>query len=125
MCDIRERTPLHYCVEASLLSRVKKILTRVEVDVNAKDNRGETPLHLCVAIDNAYITRVLIAKETIDLDIQNHSGETPFSLAIKENKTKMIRVLLPLTKLNVRDHLEERYCIGQRNRTRLTRWQLY
>jgi len=52
VCDVRGRTPLHYCVETSLLSTVKKILSRREADVNARDNLGETPLHLCVPIQN-------------------------------------------------------------------------
>jgi ankyrin repeat protein len=75
-------------VEASLLSTVKKILSRGEVDVNAIDDRGETPLLLCVASVNTCIAKVFLAKETINLSIQNHRGETPFSLAFKEKKQK-------------------------------------
>jgi ankyrin repeat protein len=50
VCDVRGRTPLHWSVEASLLSTVKQILSRRKVGVNAKDNRGETPIHYALQV---------------------------------------------------------------------------
>ena len=89
--DILQKTPLHYCVEASLFTTVKKLLLRNDVNVNAKDIYGNTPLHICVENENITIGRMLLAKKGINISLENNDGETPFSLSIKRNKANMMK----------------------------------
>jgi ankyrin repeat protein len=104
--DVLQKTPLHYCVEASLFTTAKKLLLRNDVNVNAKDIYGNTPLHLGVENENTTIGRILLAKGGTDISLENNDGETPFSLSIKRNKTNMIRLFLPLVNLDEQDHFK-------------------
>jgi ankyrin repeat protein len=103
---VLQKTPLHYCVEASLFTTAKKLLLRNDVNVNAKDKYGNTPLHLRVENENTTIGRILLAKEGIDISLENNDGETPFSLSIKRNKTNMIRLFLSLVNLDEQDQFK-------------------
>ncbi len=72
-------TPLH---EAAFWGHVEivKLLTREEVDVDAKDYYGCTPLHDAAEYGHLEIAELLINKAT-DVNARAEDGNTPLDLA--------------------------------------------
>jgi quinoprotein dehydrogenase-associated probable ABC transporter substrate-binding protein len=83
---------LHNAALAADLLRVKYLLGKPGVDINAKGDDGEAPLHLAVANGDTEMIGVLLDKKA-NINLQDTDGYTPLALAAARNKTKVIQLL--------------------------------
>lgn len=89
MCDVFERTPLHYSANCGAVDRVKCLLQTPGVQVNAKDYQGFSALHHVMTIcdletgldDLMSIIRLLLDAGA-DLNLQDNRGLSALHLAI-------------------------------------------
>jgi len=85
--DARERTPLHFAVQARRLDVIKSLLQHSAADPDAQDDQGRTPLHevaLSARGDGLADQEAGIALGIMGLanpDLQDSDGQTPWMLA--------------------------------------------
>ncbi len=92
------KTPLHLCVDDSIVDAKKciKLLIEHGADVNATDTNGDTPLHFAISNCDYFIERAhnvgmgylidehlkaveILIEHGADINIKNKKGLTPFS----------------------------------------------
>ena len=73
---------------------VKLLLTRPDIDINAKDNNGDTPLMLAAINGKTEIVKLLLTRPDIDINAKDNNGDTPLMLAAINGKPKIVELLL-------------------------------
>ena len=87
------QTPLHIAIQQNQKSKVAKLLSETETDINAKDNYNDTPLHLAVELNNLKMVKLLLGKGA-KVDLKNAFDETPLHKAAYSDNIKIINLLL-------------------------------
>jgi ankyrin repeat protein len=95
----RGETQLHHCVrglpfrKGLIRSRVERLLSIRNIDVNVKDKYEWTPLHLALKNYHIEIARLLI-ENGANVNEGNNDGETPLHLAAKEGHIDILHLLV-------------------------------
>lgn len=121
--ETTEKNALHVAVEKQKYEIVKLLLSRPEIDVNARYNylkkdytssfdgsEEKTALHIAIKKKNLEITKLLLNHPGIDVNAQFRfikkskdkvSEKTALHLAIEENNLPILKILLDHNEINV------------------------
>lgn len=86
------RTALHHATRNDDTKTVKWLLTKDEVDINAKDGL-DTPLHIASENGCTEIVKLLLARNDIIVNAKNDNKETPLHMAVRLSHTEKIKLL--------------------------------
>ena len=88
ICDVFERTPLHYSVNSGAVDRVKRLIQTPGVQINAKDYQGSSALHhvmtICdieTGLDDLQSIIKLLLDAGADPNLQDNCGLTALHLS--------------------------------------------
>jgi len=62
---------------------VKVLLTRNDVNVNARDSIGISPLLIAVRVEDAKVVKLLLGRKDVDVNLKDGNGMTLQQLATK------------------------------------------
>lgn len=79
IADIRGSTPLHRAASKGVISIVKLLVERNDIQINIKDVYGATPLHLACEEDREQAAIVLV-ENGADIETKNRDGASPLDL---------------------------------------------
>jgi hypothetical protein len=87
------RTQLHFCARNGLTTRVKRLLSIRNINVNVKDVSGSTPLHLAAYNGRIEIARLLL-QNGAELNAKNNYGSTPLHCAASQDNIDILHLLV-------------------------------
>ena len=87
-------TPLHYAATGGHLE-VTRLLLKLNVDVNSRDNHGSTPLLLASEVGILDVVQLLL-DHNADLYVRDRDGDTPLHCAAIGGRLDIARFLLEL-----------------------------
>lgn len=105
----KRRTALHRATSNGETKTVKWLLTKDEVEVNAKDSENETPLHMASSNGHTETVNLLLAKNGIITNARNDNNATPLHMAAWKGHTEIVELLLARNDIiiNARTNAEE------------------
>ena len=86
--------PLKLAAQCGRLSVAKLLISKAELDMNAKDEDQETALHAAIIYEQFAMTRLLLEQPAIDADRTNGFEETPLLCSARLNRHTHLRELL-------------------------------
>ena len=86
-------TPLHVAAWYGHLNVVKYLLSRDDVDANARDWLDYTPLHLAAQSGYLDIVKYLSSHDDVDVNAHGNGGETPLDSAVYNGHLDVVKYL--------------------------------
>ncbi|GBN84808.1 hypothetical protein AVEN_209387-1 [Araneus ventricosus] len=93
VCNIHEKSALHYAVMYSDDVEVLHELIAHGAVVHLKDSGNNSPLHLAVQNNKKSFVEALIHSGA-DVNLRNSKGETPLIIAVRNGNLEIVKVLL-------------------------------
>ncbi|CEL05840.1 hypothetical protein ASPCAL06953 [Aspergillus calidoustus] len=93
-------TALHEAASDGCLSMVNLLLTRDDIDVNARDSHGRTPLWWATRNNRPFVAKRLLAERGLDINAASAGGSTSLHQAVNRGNRLMVLSLLAEDKLN-------------------------
>lgn len=84
---------LNEAAEQGDLAKVKSLLTKNKIDLNAQDSTGMTPLMMASMGGNLDIVKFLLSKK-VKLELKNNGGETALAFAVTNDNYEVAQALI-------------------------------
>lgn len=94
-------TVLHHAVLNGDTKTVQWLLTKDEVDINAKNIYDITPLYIAVRHGHTETVKLLLAAKEVNVNAGDHNNKTPLHMAVNNRYTEIVKLLLATKEVNV------------------------
>ena len=91
--DVKSSESIRDAIVLGNFRKVKKLINKKNVDINAVDKEGRTALHLAVAFSRMDVVELLVEKGAIK-EKRNYLGWTPLHVAVAFEEVDIARFLL-------------------------------
>ncbi len=92
--QVTGKTLLIYAVEFNKINLIKLLLSRNDINVNAKNNEGDTALHFATRGCFTEIMKLLLAKPDLDVNAKDNEGRVALHYAAMLGQQDSVKLLL-------------------------------